>query len=90
MTAGGGEALLEIKGLTTRFRVGGGLFGGRPAIVHAVEDVSFTVGRGEIVGVVGESGSGKTTVGRTILRLETASAGQVVFDGADVLGFDVR
>jgi len=85
-----GRALLDVSGLTTRFHVGGGLFAGRPSVVHATEDVSFSLGRGRIVGVVGESGSGKSTVGRTILRLETATAGSVLFDGTDVLGLRDR
>jgi len=76
--------LLALDALTTRFKVGGA-FGRPSAVVHAAEDVSFQVGRGEIVGLVGESGSGKSTVGRTILRLERASAGSVRFDGDEVL-----
>ncbi len=75
--------LLEVRGLTTRFRLNGG-------VVHAAEEVSFNVGRGEIVGLVGESGSGKSTVGRTLLRLETATSGQVLFEGEDILAFDRR
>ncbi|MCC7275554.1 MAG: ABC transporter ATP-binding protein [Alphaproteobacteria bacterium] len=66
-------ALLSVEGLTKAFG---------PARV--VDDVSFTVGRGEIVGLVGESGSGKTTVGRCILRLTEPTAGRIVFDGVDL------
>jgi ABC-type glutathione transport system ATPase component len=76
--------LLALDALTTRFEVGSG-FGRPSAVVHAAEQVSFQVGRGEIVGLVGESGSGKSTVGRTILRLERATAGSVRFDGDEVL-----
>ncbi|WP_109154819.1 ABC transporter ATP-binding protein [Azospirillum sp. TSO5] len=56
----------------------------RRAGTVAVEDVSFTIGRGEVVGVVGESGSGKSTIGRALLALTEPSAGTVLFDGADL------
>jgi oligopeptide/dipeptide ABC transporter ATP-binding protein len=78
------EPLLRLERLTTRFQV---RHGGRTHTVHAAENVSFVVGRGEIVGLVGESGSGKSTVGRTLLRLEPATSGAVAFDGEDVLAF---
>ena len=81
--------LLEVVGLTTRFRLPGGP-GSTPQIVHAAEDVSFTVRPGEIVGLIGESGSGKSTVGRTILRLEQATSGRVAFQGEDVLALKAR
>jgi oligopeptide/dipeptide ABC transporter ATP-binding protein len=81
--------LLTLDALTTRFKIRGGF--GRPSgMVHAAENVSFQVGRREIVGLVGESGSGKSTVGRTILRLERASAGSVLFDGDEVLTLQGR
>jgi len=57
-------------------------------MVRAVDGVSFTIGRGEVVGLVGESGSGKTTVGRAVLRLIEPTGGAVRFDGADVIGAD--
>ena len=53
--------------------------------VQAVNGVSFTVRRGEVLGLVGESGSGKTTIGRLVLRLEEATAGKVIFDGTNIL-----
>src|SRR5262245_29198510 len=68
-----GETLLEVEGLRVWFPVGGGLFGKKGQNVRAVEDVSFSLRRGEVVGLVGESGSGKTTVGRSILRLTEAT-----------------
>ncbi|MFE0757048.1 ABC transporter ATP-binding protein [Inquilinus sp. NPDC058860] len=80
-----GETLLEVDGLRTWFPVGGGLFGGKSQHVRAVEDVSFSLRRGEVVGLVGESGSGKTTVGRSILRLAEPTAGAVRFAGTDIL-----
>jgi len=78
------EPLLSVRGLTKHFPVKGGL-GGKSAVVHAVEDVSFDIFPGETVGLVGESGSGKTTVGRLILRLEEPTAGEIRFDGTDLV-----
>ena len=80
------EPLLRVRGLKTYFDVASGLkaLGARRATVRAVDDLSFEVFRGETVGLVGESGCGKTTVGRTLLRLENATAGEIVFDGRDV------
>jgi oligopeptide/dipeptide ABC transporter ATP-binding protein len=84
------EPLLRVERLTTRYAARAGVFGVPGGSVRGAEDVSFTVGRGEIVGLVGESGSGKSTVGRTIARLETATSGEVLFDGEDVLAFGQR
>jgi peptide/nickel transport system ATP-binding protein len=78
--------LLRVRGLKTYFNVAAGLqaVGARRAIVRAVDDLSFEIFRGETVGLVGESGCGKTTVGRTLLRLENATAGEIAFGGRDV------
>ena len=76
------EALVEVKNLKQYFPVKVGL--ARTIPLKAVDDVSFTVGRGETLGLVGESGCGKTTVGRAILRLYKPTAGEVVFDGEPV------
>jgi oligopeptide transport system ATP-binding protein len=78
------EALLEVTDLTKHFAVGGGMFGGPHALVRAVDGVSFSLRRGETLGLVGESGCGKTTTGRCILQLERATGGRIVFEGQDI------
>jgi oligopeptide transport system ATP-binding protein len=86
-TAGAGhrpaadEVLLEVRDLVKHFSVGGGMFSGRGGTVRAVDGVSFTLRRGETLGLVGESGCGKTTTGRCILQLERPTSGQVIFEG---------
>src|SRR5438477_8828694 len=87
-TAAGGDVLLEVRHLVKHFTVGGGLFGGAPGLVRAVDDVSFAIRRGETLGLVGESGCGKTTTGRCILQLERPTSGQVIFEGRDLTGLD--
>jgi peptide/nickel transport system ATP-binding protein len=82
----GRNLLLEVRGLVKEFTVGGGVFARGTASVKAVNDVSFTIRRGEVVGLVGESGSGKTTVGRCLLRLTEPTRGEIIFDGVDVAG----
>jgi peptide/nickel transport system ATP-binding protein/oligopeptide transport system ATP-binding protein len=77
-------ALLDVRHLTKEFTRGGAV--GRAAPVRAVDDVSFSIERGETFGLVGESGSGKTTTGRCVLRLIEPTSGEVLFDGVDVLG----
>ena len=77
--------LLAVKNLKTWFPVKGGLFGRTQSHVKAVDDVSFVVHKGETLGLVGESGCGKTTLGRTILRLQQPTSGEVVFDGINVM-----
>lgn len=77
--------LLEVKNLRTWFPIKGGLFGRVQNHVKAVDDVSFVVHKGETLGLVGESGCGKTTLGRTILRLQKATSGEVIYDGINVM-----
>ncbi|PSC05621.1 peptide ABC transporter ATP-binding protein, partial [Alsobacter soli] len=78
-------ALLELRNVSKSFRSGGGLLR-PPRVAKVVRDVSFAVNRGEVFGLVGESGSGKSTIGRMILRLIEADAGEILFDGQDVRG----
>ena len=80
--------ILQVRGLRKYYDITRGLFSRVVGHVHAVEDVSFDVGRREVLGLAGESGSGKTTIGRAVLRLVEPSAGEIIFDGKDVLGFD--
>jgi len=86
--ADSGPPLLEVKNLTTRFAVKGGMLRRTVAELHAVTDVSFTLQPGRTLALVGESGSGKSTVGRSILRLVEPTSGAVQFDGQDILGLD--
>ena len=78
--------LVDVRHLKKYFPVRKGVFGRTAAWVKAVDDVSFTVGCGETLGLVGESGCGKTTCGRAILRLIEPTAGEVLFEGRSVLG----
>ena len=82
------QALVAAKGLTKRFRVGGGLFARGSAVVRAVEDVDLSIARGETVGIVGESGSGKSTLGRLLLRLLEPTSGSVLFEVRDLSTLD--
>src|SRR5262245_40861008 len=77
-------AVLEVEGRSKHFPVRKGLLRRAVGYVSADDDVSFTIGAGEALGLVGESGCGKTTVGRTILRLIEPTAGTIRIDGHDV------
>ncbi len=78
------QVLLEVKNLTTRFPVKGGILRRTVAQVHAVEDVSFTLNVGETLALVGESGCGKSTCGRSILRLIEPVSGEINIGGRDI------
>jgi peptide/nickel transport system ATP-binding protein len=82
------EPLLQIKNLKTYFPIRNGFFGGITDYVKAVDDISFDVYPGETLGLVGESGCGKTTTGRTILRLNEPTAGQMIYKGKDIAAFN--
>ncbi|MGJ4911599.1 ABC transporter ATP-binding protein [Bradyrhizobium sp. SZCCHNS3002] len=75
--------LVEVSGISRTYRMRSGLFG-RPASVHAVDGLSFSIQKGETLGIVGESGSGKSTTGRMVLGLEPPDRGSVRFDGAPI------
>jgi ABC-type oligopeptide transport system ATPase subunit len=77
--------LVEVRNLKKYFPLGGRLPGGGGEVVRAVDDVSFTIRKGETFGLVGESGCGKSTTGRCILRLIEPTSGEVRFDGQDML-----
>ncbi|MCB9151118.1 MAG: ABC transporter ATP-binding protein [Caldilineaceae bacterium] len=79
------DSVLEARHLRKLFPVAsGGLFRRRPLFVHAIDDVSFTLGKAEVLAVVGESGCGKSTLALTLLGLERATSGQICFDGQDI------
>ncbi|MDX6749903.1 ABC transporter ATP-binding protein [Geminicoccaceae bacterium 1502E] len=83
-TDAGGETLLEVKQLSKTYRSGGGLFS-KARVVKAVDEVSFSLRRGETLGVVGESGSGKSTLGRCLLKLTDVDGGEIRFRGQDIV-----
>lgn len=80
--------LLAVRGLTKVYGGGGFFHFGRDRQTRAVDDVSFSIGHREILGLVGESGSGKSTAGRLVLRLEEPTSGEISFDGETITGLD--
>jgi peptide/nickel transport system ATP-binding protein len=79
-----GAPLLRARGVSKQFRVGNSILPGGNTIVHAVDNVSLDVWRGETLGLVGESGCGKSTLGRCLVRLYEISEGKIEFEGIDI------
>lgn len=79
------DALLTVESLSTHFPIKKGIFSRTTHFIRAVDDVSFSLQRGEALGLVGESGCGKSTLARTILMLEAATHGNILFEGASLL-----
>jgi oligopeptide/dipeptide ABC transporter ATP-binding protein len=84
------QDLIVVKDLVKYFPIKGGILQRVQAWVRAVDGVSFSIKKGETLGLVGESGCGKTTVGRTLLRLIPATSGEILFEGRDVLALNKR
>lgn len=84
-----GKPILEVKSLNKFYGLSSGFFS-KQTQLHAVKDLSFTVAKGETVGIVGESGSGKSTVARVLLRLNDVSSGEALFHGRDIFQMDAK
>ena len=80
---GAAQPLLQVKGLTKHFPVRGDWFSARKT-VRAVDDVSFSIAKGETVGIVGESGCGKSTTARLLMHLMARDDGEIIYDGMQV------
>lgn len=76
--------LVEIKNLVVSYPIMGGLLGRKVGEIRAVNDVSFSIRRGEVLGLVGESGCGKSTLGKALIRLIEPASGEILFDGINL------
>jgi len=82
--------MIEIKNLKKYFPIKGGFFNNKKGDVKAVENITFKIPEGEILGLVGESGSGKTTLGRSIIRLIEPSEGEIYYNDKNILKFNEK
>ena len=82
--------MIEIKNLKKYFPIKGGFFNSKKGDVKAVENITFKIPEGEILGLVGESGSGKTTLGRSIIRLIEPSEGEIYYNDKNILKFNEK
>ena len=87
---GAGAPLLRAQNVSKQFRVGNSILPGGNTVVHAVDDVSLNVFRGETLGLVGESGCGKSTLGRCLVRLYEITEGKIEFEGVDISKANTR
>lgn len=78
------DYLIEVKGLKKYFVKKEGFLGNKKRYIQAVDDVTFSIKKGETFGLVGESGCGKSTTGRTLIKLYEPTAGRIIFDGKDI------
>ena len=79
------DTILQVEHLKKYFPLKSKIFSGSKGTVHAVDDVSFEIKRGETFGLVGESGCGKSSLSRTILNLVSADSGKIIFQGQDIM-----
>lgn len=84
------ETLVDIRHLSKKFVVDTGFFGKPVSALNAVEDVSFSIGRGEAFGLVGESGCGKTTLGKMLVNLYRPSSGKIYYEGTDLTALNEK
>ncbi len=82
--------ILKVENLKVTYSAGCGIFSASKNLFNAVDDVSFEIERGQIVGLVGESGSGKTTTGRAIIKLAPISGGKIFYNGAEISSLDEK
>lgn len=82
--------LIEVKNLKKYFPIKKGIINKKESFVKAVDDVSFTINKGETLGLVGESGCGKTTTGRTVIKLYEPTAGSIIYEGKDIAGLSSK